>query len=106
MGIAGHKLADFERKGRREDRARRQLGMIVRQVSEEDIVQIEALGRDVVATTLAMLPDEQREAIDGHVLGGESYEELAQRAEVTPSAIRHRVSRGLRTLRRQLGEPR
>lgn len=103
-GIASHKLADFRRRGRLEDRARRQLGMMQREVSDNDIVQIAALAREVVVETLSVLPVDQREAIDGHVIAEQSYEQLALRAGVSASAMRHRVSRGLRTLRKRLGE--
>jgi len=103
-GIAAHKLADFQRRGRLEDRARRQLGMVRRTVTAEDEVQIEALGREIVAETLSILPADQREAIDGHIVGDESCDALAVRAGVSPSAMRHRVSRGLRTLRRRMEE--
>jgi RNA polymerase sigma factor (sigma-70 family) len=101
-GIAAHKLADFRRRGRLEMRARRQLGMVSRELTAEDAVEIEALGRELAASILSILPAEQREAIDGHVLADESYETLALRAGLSPSAVRHRVSRGLRTLRRRL----
>jgi RNA polymerase sigma factor (sigma-70 family) len=103
-GIAGHKLADYERHRRLEDRARRQLGMARRELMAEDVVEIEALGRDVVVELLSVLPVDQREAVAAHVLDGAPYEELARMAIVTPSAIRHRVSRGLRALRDHLGE--
>jgi RNA polymerase sigma factor (sigma-70 family) len=103
-GIAGHKLADFQRRGLLEDRARRRLGMVGRDVSAEDVVHIEALGREVVADMLAVLPSDQRDAVHGHVVEEESYEDMAQRAGVSPSAMRHRVSRGLRTLRDRIGE--
>lgn len=103
-GIAGHKLADYERRGRLEQQARRRLGMERRTVAAEDVVQIEALGRQNVADLLAVLPDDQRTAVEAHVLDDVPYEELAQRAFVTTSAIRHRVSRGLRTLRDHLDE--
>ena len=103
-GIAGHKLADYQRRGRLEDRARQQLGMVRRTVTAEDAVEIEALGQEVVADLLSVLPAEQREAVAGHVLDDAPYEELARSAGVTTSAIRHRVSRGLRALRERLGE--
>ena len=67
-------------------------------------MEIEALGREVVANLLAALPVEQRDAVAGHVLDDAPYEELARSAGVTTSAIRHRVSRGLRALRERLGE--
>jgi RNA polymerase sigma factor (sigma-70 family) len=102
-GIASHKLVDYQRRGRLENRARRQLGMAHREVTAEDVVQIEALGREVVADLLAGLPPEQREAVHGHVIDDQPYEVLAQTAGVSTAAIRQRVSRGLRTLRDQLG---
>jgi DNA-directed RNA polymerase specialized sigma24 family protein len=69
-------------------------------------VQIEALGRENVADLLSVLPVEQREAVAAHVLDEAPYEELARHAGVTTSAIRHRVSRGLRALRDHVGEDR
>jgi RNA polymerase sigma-70 factor (ECF subfamily) len=105
-GIAAHKLADYNRRGRLDDRMRRELGMTRRVVSAGDVVEIEALGRDVVADMLAWLPEEQRDAVAAHVLGEASYEELARRAGVSTSAIRHRVSRGLRALRHRLEQER
>jgi RNA polymerase sigma-70 factor (ECF subfamily) len=105
-GIAAHKLADYQRRGRLEDRMRRELGMLRRAVSPEDVVEIEALGRDIAADMLAPLPEEQRVAVAAHVLDEASYEELARTAGVTTSAIRHRVSRGLRALRHHVDQER
>lgn len=105
-GIAGHKLADYQRRGVLEDRARRELAMQRRAVTAHDVVQIEALGRELAVDALASLPAEQREAIAAHVIDERSYEELAREASVTESAIRRRVSRGLRALRDHLGEER
>ena len=103
-GIAGHKLVDYQRRGMLEDRARRELGMQRRGVTPDDVVQIEALGRELAVDALAALPHEQREAIAAHVLDDTPYEQLAREAGVTESAIRRRVSRGLRALRDHLGE--
>jgi RNA polymerase sigma-70 factor (ECF subfamily) len=102
-GIAGHKLADFQRRGQLEDRARRQLGMVRRTLSDEDALYIEALGDEVVTDMLSLLPGEQREAVHGHVIADRSYDELARTAGISPSAMRQRVSRGLRTLREHIG---
>ena len=104
FGIAGHKLADYRRRGHLEDRARRELGMARRVLTPEDAVFIEALGRDVVTEILSGLPADQRDAVEAHVIADASYEDLARTEGVTTSAIRHRVSRGLRTLRRQMGD--
>ena len=70
-------------------------------LTAEDIVEIEALEDEVVSDILAELPADQRDALAGHIVADRSYEDLARSAGVSPSAIRHRVSRGLRTLRRQ-----
>jgi len=78
--------------------------MTRRAVTAEDVMEIEALGQEVVADLLSVLPVAQRQAVAAHVLDETSYEELARRAGVTTSAIRHRVSRGLRALREHLGE--
>jgi RNA polymerase sigma-70 factor (ECF subfamily) len=102
-GIAGHKLADFQRRGYLEDRARRQLGIARRALSEDDAVHIAALGDEVVSDMLSVLPGDQRDAVHGHVIGDRSYEELALGANISASAMRQRVSRGLRTLRDQMG---
>ena len=71
-------------------------------VTAEDVVEIEALGQQIVADMLSPLPPEQREAVAAHVLDEAPYEELARDAGVSTSAIRHRVSRGLHALRDQL----
>jgi RNA polymerase sigma factor (sigma-70 family) len=102
-GIAGHKLADFQRHGYLEDRARRELGMVRRPLSEEDALHIEALGDEVVTDMLSVLPGEQRDAVHAHVIAERSYEELASSAGVSASAIRQRVSRGLKRLRDHMG---
>jgi RNA polymerase sigma factor (sigma-70 family) len=102
-GIAGHKLTDFQRRGHLEDRARRQLGMQQRDLSAADALHIAALGDEVVTDMLSVLPGEQRDAVHGHVIADQSYEELATAAGISPSAMRQRVSRGLRTLRDRMG---
>jgi RNA polymerase sigma-70 factor (ECF subfamily) len=105
-GIAGHKLADYQRRGALEDRARRELGMQRRELGDDDRAAIEAMSRDVVVSLLSRLPADQREAVAGHVIADESYEALADRAGVSESAMRHRVSRGLRALRRRMEDER
>jgi len=102
-GIAGHKLADFQRRGYLEDRARRELGIVRRALSDEDATYIAALGDEVVTDMLSVLPGEQRDAVHAHVIAERSYEELADRAGVSESAMRQRVSRGLKTLRDRMG---
>ena len=48
------------------------------------------------------LPDEQREAILQRVVAERPYEEIAKELSCSPSVVRQRVSRGLRTLRSEM----
>ena len=103
MTVARNKHLDTYRRGRAEDAARRRLGMRPVAMSEADRALIEALG-SAVETVVAELPDEQRDAVRGRVLEDLTYDELARRAQVSPAAIRQRVSRGLAALRTRMEE--
>jgi RNA polymerase sigma-70 factor (ECF subfamily) len=46
------------------------------------------------------LPEDQREAVRARVIDETDYAELALRLEISPTAARKRVSRGLAALRR------
>lgn len=48
---------------------------------------------------LALLPNAERDAVDRHVLQGESYHHIAEALSCTEDAVRKRVSRGLLRLR-------
>ena len=90
--IAQRRLADYHRRGRVDDRVRRMLEMERR-----------PLGDDTATTLLAGLPDEQRQAITAHVVEDRGYGEVAVELHLTEAAVRQRVSRGLRALRRRMG---
>lgn len=71
-----------------------------------DIEMIVALERDAPAPELVdRLPDDQRAAITAHVVDERGYAEIAGEAGVAEATVRQRVSRGLATVRRQLGGP-
>ncbi len=101
--IAQRRLADFHRKGRVDDRLRRSLAMERRPLGDEDAHVIRMLANDTATTLLAGLPDEQRDAVAAHVVAGRGYDEVAVELRVTEAAVRQRVSRGLRALRRRMG---
>jgi RNA polymerase sigma factor (sigma-70 family) len=103
-GIAGHKLADYRRRGKLEDRARQQLGMAHVEVTAEDVVYIEALGNEIAAEILSVLPADQRRAVAARVLADASYDDLARDERITKAAIRRRVGRGPRALRAAIQE--
>src|ERR671930_1901207 len=78
FGIAMKKLADAQRRGYAERRARRRLGMERIELTDADIARIDALGESTTARTLleALAPD-QREAVRAHVLDERSYADIA-----------------------------
>ena len=103
FGIARHELADTWRRGQVEDRMRRALALDALALSDESLCRIEAelAGGDVL-DLLGDLPPQQRAAIEGRVLEDLAYPELADRLQCSPSVVRQRVSRGLRSLRARL----
>jgi RNA polymerase sigma factor (sigma-70 family) len=103
FGIAHHKLSDYRRRGRAEDRMRARLGMEPVAVGAEDVEMIRWLGEDVAIQLVEELPEEQRDAVRAHVLEDEGYADIARRGRVSEATVRKRVSRGLRVLRDRVG---
>jgi RNA polymerase sigma factor (sigma-70 family) len=103
FGIANHKLADFERRGRAEDRALRRLGVERPALRAEDEQVVELMAEEVSMQLLAWLPDDEREAVHAHVIEGRDYAEIADAAVISRPAARMRVSRGLGRLRARMG---
>jgi RNA polymerase sigma factor (sigma-70 family) len=102
-GIARHELADAFHRGRVEDRARRRLEIEALVLGDAAMMEIEALAsEDALPEMLHPLPADQRAAVTGRVLQERDYDELATSLECSPSVVRQRVSRGLRTLRSRL----
>jgi RNA polymerase sigma factor (sigma-70 family) len=103
FAIAARRLADYQRRGRVEQRMRRSLEMERRRVSEADAEMIRLLGDDAAQSMLAELPPEQRALVAAHVVEERPYDELAGELNTSEAALRQRVSRGLATLRRRGG---
>jgi len=104
FGIAMKKLADAQRRGYAEQRARRRLGMERLELDDADIAEIEALGASMRANALLEgLRTEQRHAIRAHVLDDRPYAEIAAQQRVSEAAVRKRVSRGLAAVRTRMG---
>ena len=104
FGIARNVLGTSYRKGRVDAGARQRLGLprlVIDDHAAETIARLSA-GRDETALALAELPQEQREAIDAHVLQERDYKEIAGELRCSEAVVRQRVSRGLRTLRTRL----
>jgi RNA polymerase sigma-70 factor (ECF subfamily) len=58
-----------------------------------------------MAEALAALPENQRRAIEMHHLQGQPLAEIARELGTTKAAVAGLLHRGLKALRRQLGEP-
>ncbi len=111
LRIASSKLADHARRGAREEHARVRLGMervALTSRDEADYEQLASRGIDDRALLLALeeLPEAQRRAVESHVLGEDSYSDIAHRLGSTETAVRQNVSRGLSRLRAALGRER
>lgn len=108
-GIAGKKLAGSRRRKRIEDRARRRLRMDPLVLTDEALERVEALAdaeqsAEVLKRLLRELPTDQHAAVRARIVEERSYEEIALELECSPSVVRQRVSRGLRTLRDEISE--
>ena len=103
-GIGSKKLADAQRRGYAEMRARRRMGMERIELDDSDYARIEALGDEAPALALVeRLAPEQREAITAHVLEERGYGEIADELHTSEAVVRKRVSRGLATMRQRMG---
>lgn len=104
--IAANTLGKSARRGRVEDRARRQLGIRKIALRDDSIARVEATaGDDWVAELLGRLPADQREAVVARILDDRSYEDIASELSTSELVVRKRVSRALATLREQLERP-
>ena len=104
FGIAYHKLADAQRQGYADDRARRRLGIERIELTDDDIARIDRLGEtDAVAQLVQELPADQQEAIKARDIDEREYHEIAHDLRTSETVVRKRVSRGLAALRRRMG---
>jgi RNA polymerase sigma-70 factor (ECF subfamily) len=106
LGIARNKLRESRRRKRVEDRARRRLGLDPVPIADEDVERVEELASldEEILSRLADLPIEQREALLGRIVEERPYEQIAADLRCSPSVVRKRVSRGLKTLKSQMEE--
>jgi RNA polymerase sigma factor (sigma-70 family) len=108
-GIAAHKLADSQRRGRVEVRARKRLSFERLALEDEDIVRLQGLARSadsqrLLEAAVSGLPADQRDAVLARVVQERGYDEIAASMACSELVVRQRVSRGLRSLRKQMKE--
>jgi RNA polymerase sigma-70 factor (ECF subfamily) len=104
FGIARHVLLVSVRQRRLERRACERLG-VLDAVDRDLASQPEERWLEGLDEALAYLPPAQQEAIRLRVVEDLGYDEAAERLEITPQALRARVSRGLSALRKHLSDP-
>jgi len=103
-GIAAKKLADAQRRGYAERRARRRLGMERLELSDDDYARIERLGEsDDAHVLMQRLAPEQRVAITARVIEERPYDRIATDLDTSEAVVRKRVSRGLAAMRQRMG---
>ena len=104
FAIAYHKLADAQRRGAADDRARQRMRMERIELTDADLARIDQLADESWARAeLEYLPADQRHAIDAHVVRGRSYGEIAVSLDTSEAVVRKRVSRGLAAVRKRIG---
>ena len=109
MASLSRQLSHATARGAVETRARRRLGIERLELSDLALERIEALvsAESTVAAlraALDALPPEQREAVVARVVEEDDYDQIADRAGVSETVIRKRVSRGLAGLRARMKE--
>jgi RNA polymerase sigma-70 factor (ECF subfamily) len=110
-GIAAHKLSDSRRRGRVEDAARRRLALEPLVLDDADLARVQetvrAAGEESeLDAAVQALPAAQRDALLARVVDERPYAEIAAQMACSELLVRQRVSRGLRTLRSRMEDPR
>lgn len=103
FAIARNKLSESVRGGRVQDEARRALAMQPIELDDEAIKLLEETSDGPAVALLETLSPDQRQAVEGRYLEERGYPEIARDLRCSESVARKRASRGLATLRAQLG---
>ena len=102
--IAANRLTGQHRRGAAERRAAARLAGSLRALSAGEVSAIERLAAaaepGALTVALERLSREQRDAVRVRVLDERSYAEASRELGISEQAVRARVSRGLRALRR------
>ncbi len=95
--IAARRLVDHQRRAA-VDRRRRDSLVATERMSDDASSEPESEPYAPLEL-LRGLPDQQRDAVAAHIVRGRSYDEIAAQLGMPESAVRQRVSRGLRAMR-------
>ena len=99
-------LIDSYRRGQVESAARRRLAMRPVVLEDADLVRVQEISAEtsLVERLAAQLPPEQLQALCARVLDERDYPSIASELRCSEAVVRKRVSRALRTLRRNTEE--
>jgi RNA polymerase sigma-70 factor, ECF subfamily len=105
LTVARNALLDSVRRGRVEERARRELGIASLALTDGDLERIDAVTDDAdrVVALVDQLPKDQRAAIKARIVDERDYADIAADLGCSDLVVRQRVSRALKTLRSKLG---
>lgn len=108
-GIASNKLAESWRQRRVEAGARRRLQVEPQVLVDEDLDRVDELasseaGREKLHQALALLPEDERDALVARIVEERGYPEIAAEMQCSEMVVRKRVSRGLGKLRNLVKE--
>ncbi len=103
FAIARNQLGRYWRRGKVERRALDTLKMQVPPAHEDDLAEIDERAglpalRTAMATELARLSEDQRQALELRVVQERGYDEIAALVGASEQVVRARVSRGLKAL--------
>ena len=109
FAIARTELLHYWRSGKTERAAIERFSIEIPALTDEESDRFEALSGlnalgDEVGQALCSLSADQRAAVELRILGERSYAEVAAELAISEQTARARVSRGLRTLARELSD--
>ena len=104
FGIGSKKLADAQRRGYAEMRARRRLGWSgSSSPTRTSRASTGSASGDEARVWMERLAPDQRDAVRAHVIDERPYGEIAGELETSEAVVRKRVSRGLAAMRTRMG---
>jgi RNA polymerase sigma-70 factor (ECF subfamily) len=109
LGIARNKLRESRRRGQIEDRARRRMGVGPDELTSDDlerVVELASIDMTALGALIDALPEDLRRPLIERVVEERPYADIAAELSCSELLVRQRVSRGLKRLRSQMGEPR
>lgn len=110
FAIARSQLALYWKRGEVERDALQRIGCDPPGCENAELEWVERLAdlpllRSTVRTALGELPDDQAYAVTARVVDARAYSDVAGETGVSEEVVRARVSRGLRTMAKLLGDP-